>query len=242
MEYLLKLPNFSGPIDLLFYSAKKGETDIFSISLRDVINYCIQQIYKFLEIDLESIAEFLIYSASLLELKSKKLLPQEEEEEEEEEVSEEELKKIFEEKIKEYRKYKEISESFKILEENMRKVYLRREEINLSFEEDLILEDISLFDLFLTFKKILNRTKEKFIEIPPEKITIEDKIEEIKVIIRDKKVLNFLELFSKDSSKIEVIVTFLAILELIRQKFIKIKQTRIFGEIKLYLNDGETGI
>ena len=163
MEYLLKLPNFSGPIDLLFYSAKKGETDIFSISLRDVINYCIQQIYKFLEIDLESIAEFLIYSASLLELKSKKLLPQEEEEEEEEEVSEEELKKIFEEKIKEYRKYKEISESFKILEENMRKVYLRREEINLSFEEDLILEDISLFDLFLTFKKILNRTKEKFI-------------------------------------------------------------------------------
>lgn len=242
MEYILNLTNFSGPIDLLFYSVKKGETDIYNISLSEIITQYIQHIQELLEIDLEKVAEFLLYSSALLEIKSKKLLPSDEEEEEEE-ISEEELKKLLEERMEEYRKYKEVSESFKIWEENMRKIYFRKGGQDLFKDmEDILLEDISLVDLFISFKKILERSKERFLEIRPDPITVEDKIEEIKIKFNDKKAINFLELFSEDATKIEVIVTFLAVLELIKKRIIKIRQSKIFGEIEIYLVDGKKSI
>lgn len=243
MEYILNLTNFSGTIELLFYSVKKGETDIYNISLTEIVTQYIQYIQKLLEIDIDKVAEFLVYSAALIELKSKKLLPvDKEEKEDEEEISEEEMKKLLQERMEEYRKYKEISERFRIWEENMKKIHFRGVEPEFSIEKEISLEDVSIIDLFIIFKNILERSKEVILEIFPERITVEDRIREIKEIVKEKKVINFFQLFPEEATKIEVIVTFLAILELIRQKFIKIRQTKIFGEIDIYLNDGETGI
>lgn len=222
---------------MLLYLAKKDEVDIFSVSIGSLIDEYLAYVKLMQSMDLEGIAEFIVMAAYLVELKSKKLLPRQEEltaEQEDEEM----LRQLMLERLEEYRQYKEVVHHFRELAEYREKIYLR-DFIEQGFEnvaEETELEDVSLFDLLTVFKTVLARLPKEPKEIQPETFTVKDRMSFILSVLRQQESCQFLELFSQHIRKLELIVTFLAILELIRLRKIRVLQDSLFGNIHVTLS------
>lgn len=230
MIYNVKLDCFEGPIELLLDSVKKEEIDVCTFSITKIIEDFLQYLERQDILDLESIGIFLVLGATLLEIKSKVLLPSTEKVEEEDLT----FQRDWEEILKEYEKYKEISLSFRNLEDNMSLIFTRKGE---EFENDVEapLKEVSIVELISYFKLILARFQERPIELKKEEITVEQKIQDILEKIQSREDgINFTEIFDGSESRIEIIVTFLAVLELIRMKKIRAYQSGAFSEIKIY--------
>ncbi len=233
MDNLL-IGDFSGPLDLLLHLIKKSKMEIFDIEISKITEEYLKYLDSMKEINLDIASEYLVMAAELIELKSKKLLPIKKEEELEEEINpEEELKR----RLVEYKKYKESTEVFKELEEKRSNYYTKAPEIlqkysNEKFEND---GSIGVVDLIDAFKKLLERqeyNKPMDTKIARKELSVKERSAKIREILKVKKKLKFIELFD-DFSKPYVVVTFLSVLEMVKNREINIKQDNNFSDIYL---------
>ena len=230
----MQLEIFEGPLDLLLYLIKKEELDIYHIPIARITEQYLEYIHIMKMLNLDVAGEFLVMAATLMHIKSRLLLP--EEELEEEELEEDPRAELVKQLI-EYQKFKEAAERLKAKEIEQEEIFTRSgdEAAELSQKEGFLLE-ASLFDLLSAFSNVLKAVgeKEEFTEIMEEETTVKEKIRNIMDMLRVKASLNFTEFFVGLVNRVEMVVTFLALLELIRLKEIKIRQARRFGEIRVY--------
>ncbi|MCX7988658.1 MAG: segregation/condensation protein A [Thermodesulfovibrio sp.] len=232
MSIQIALPLFEGPLDLLLYLIKENKINIYDIPISLITKQYLEYLELMKELDLEVASEFLIMAANLIYIKSRMLLPKPEKIEEDEDPRQDLVNQLVE-----HMKFKEVS---KILNEQYQ-IWSKAFPRKISNEEEVYIEEISVFDLFTAIKRIIHK-KENKIHIPREPIRVEDKIEEIIKLLQERKTLIFEELFkepfrNRDVTKLEIIVTFLAILELLRLKVIKAFQKKPFGKIFINLEE-----
>ena len=224
----IKLEIFEGPLDLLLYLIKKNHVNIYDIPVSLVVDQYLQflELMKLLDINIAS--EYMVMSATLINIKSKMLLPLKEPEEAEELDPRDELVK----RLLEYQKFKEAA-SFLKDKENQRLRYITRPNLQQNEEEELYFE-ASIFDLINAFKTALKEIpKDIFFEVIGDEFTVEQKIHDIIHLLLVKEKILLDELFGNAKSKLEIVVIFLAILELIKLKEIVAIQKGLFTPIMI---------
>jgi segregation and condensation protein A len=231
-EYKVKLEVFEGPLDLLLYLIKKDEVDVYDVSIERITQQYLEFMEAFKVLDLEVAGEFVVMAANLIYIKSRSLLPvavQPPDEEAEEEDPRWELVR----QLVEYKKFKDAAAQLSQKELEQSKMFTRLPEAEPAPERPL--GDVSVFDLINAFNGILKRLnhREDLREIFEENYTVSDKIDLIMKMMAGEVPLKFTELFTSVASRAEIVVTFLALLELIRLKQIKAVQEDAFGEITL---------
>ena len=231
-SYRVELPFYEGPMDLLFHLIKKNEIDIYDIPIALITEQYLEYIEMLKVLNLDTIGDFLVMAATLMHIKSKMLLPPDPEEEAEEIDPREELVK----RLIEYRKFKDAAEKLSGREQYYSELYDRDASIEELKKEEILLE-VSVFDLISAFRNIVVRTKDKeFHEVTVEKLTINDKISDIMEKLNFSKSLTLQQLFEEMDSKYEMVVTFLALLELIKLRLVKVVQKNPFATIEVYPN------
>ncbi len=232
--YKVKLDVFEGPLDLLLYLIKKDEVNIYDIPMSRILEQYLEYIRLMKLLDLNLAGEFIVMAATLLQIKSKMLLPVEEhplEEELEEQDPREELVK----KLLEYKKFKEAAMLLRTKEEYRREHFVRTQKETV--QDGGVYFEANLFDLISAFTKALKDVpKELFLEVIKDEFTVEQKVHDILHFLVEKPQLILADLFGRAKHKFEAIATFLAILELIRLKEIVIMQKELFGEINIIRN------
>lgn len=233
MEYSITIDKFSGPLDLLLHLIKKSNIEIYDIKVEDVTKQYLDYIKKMEEMNLNIASSYLVMAAELIEIKASMLLPRPvlEEDEYEEDPKERLIKRLIE-----YQNYKEISTKFHELELDRQQYYTKDAMDLADFENNTSLsEDITLNDLLDAFQKFLNRkeiAKPLNTKIATKEYSIQQRSKEIKDFIKKNKKVTFTELFDI-RTKSYVVVTFLSILALAKNKEIKIEQDNNFDEIML---------
>ncbi|SHH46259.1 condensin subunit ScpA [Clostridium collagenovorans DSM 3089] len=240
MALSVKVENFEGPFDLLLHLIKKNEMSIYDIRIKEVAEQYMQYIKSMKEMDLEIASEFIVIASTLIEIKSKELLPKVKVEDEEV-MDEEDIKKQLVEKLIEYKKFKAVASVLREKEGIVGETYSKKAEIieeKKTFNIAEVLEGISVLHLNNIYNDLieayLNKMNEKEL---PKQITaldtykIEDKMETLTTYINSVKKGSFSEVTNKCANKSEIIVTFLALLELIKLRELKVVQGEIFGEI-----------
>ena len=237
MSYKIKLEIFEGPLDLLLYLVKKDHLNIYDIPIAKVTEQYLAYLNLMQLLDLNIAGEFLVMAATLMEIKSKMLLPAKEgvtAEEEQGDPRAELVKRLLE-----YEKFKEIAENLRAREADQREIFKRPNvEIDKQISDDKeAYFEASIFDLISAFSQALKDIpKEVFLEVIKDEFTIEEKIHEILHLLLVRPTLELSELFGKAKNKLEIIVIFLAILELIRMKEIIVRQRDLFQEIEITRN------
>lgn len=230
MHYVTKINEFEGPLDLLLHLIKKSNIDIYDISLSDITDQYLEYIHQMEELNLDIASEYLVMATELLEYKSRSLLPKKIEDDKEEEDPKEELIK----RLVDYKKYKEITSEFKKLEDIRSEIYTKTPSNINEYDEKVINNsELSVNDLISAFKKFIDRKEyEKPLntKITTKELSVSDRIIKIKEILKTKNEVNFIDLFDK-ITKDYVVVTFLSILEMSKNKEIEIKQDNNFGNI-----------
>ena len=229
MALSVKLEVFEGPLDLLLHLIKKDNIDIYDISLEKITNEYLEYIKKMEEMNLDIASEYLVMASELIEYKSRSLLRQKDEEEIEQDPKEELIKRLVD-----YKKYKEVTETFRNLE-NLRSDIYTKTPSNISEYDESLKNDglVSVDDLMEAFKKFLSRKEyEKPLntKVTTKELSVSDRIIRIRDILKNKKEVNFIELFD-DFSKKYVVVTFLSILEMSKNNEIVIMQENNFENI-----------
>ncbi|MDD3088952.1 MAG: segregation/condensation protein A [Candidatus Omnitrophica bacterium] len=238
MTYKVKLQIFDGPLDLLLFLIKKEKIDIYDIPIAKVTGQYLEYMELMQLLDLDIAGEFIVMAATLMHIKSKMLLPPEEkaEDDPEEEDPREELVR----KLLEYKKYKDAAARLKELKENAKELFVRKGEGprgKIFTEDGTEYFEASLFDLISSFRKVLNEVpKEAFHQVVKNEFTVSDKIHAIYHMLADTPRIYFSRLFREARSKSEVIVTFLAVLELMKAREILAVQQESFGEIEMIRN------
>ena len=234
----IKVADFEGPFDLLLHLIKKNKMDIYNVEIYKITNQYLAYLDTIKVKDLEITSEFIVVAATLIEIKSKNLLPKPKVEEEEEE----DIEKRLMEKLIEYKKFKAVSQFFKDRYVNIGEVYGKNAEIIEALRpepsNDDIFKNTTLLDLYNIYNKILEnyREKQNHVNIVERKIyvdkyKVEDKMEELLNKFDEKDVIQFKEIINTSSCKLETVVTFLALLELIKLRNIKVYQEDSFGNI-----------
>ncbi len=238
MSYKLKLDIFEGPLDLLLYLIKKDEINIYDIPIAKVTEQYLQYLELMKLLDLEVVGEFLVMAATLIQIKSKMLLPpdpNEVKEEEELDPRDELVKRLLE-----YQKFKEIAQELRKKETGRQDVFTRISSVPKEKEPaegDEVYFEASLFDLISAFSKALRDVpREVFYEVIKDEFTVESKIHDILHQLLLSPEIKLSGLFEAAKNKIEIIASFLAILELIRLKEIIIVQKHLFGDIAIFRN------
>jgi segregation and condensation protein A len=232
-SYSVKLDVFEGPLDLLLFLIKRDEINIYDIPIAHITKQYLEHIELMKVLNLEVAGEFIVMAATLIRIKVKMLLPKTLDEEEEEDPREELVQALLE-----YRKYKEAAQILKEKEEEQSHWFPRTDPDLSGLPKDEILVEASLYDLMLAFKKIVDSLpKETFHTVNYPKVTIEERIEYVLSYLTQKDGVVFTELFLDTPVKLVMVVTFMAILELIRLQKIYIRQTRHFSEIWVFKNE-----
>ncbi len=228
----IEVNDFNGPLDLLLHLIKTNKMDIYDIDIKVITKEYIDYINNNKELTIDACSEYLVMASELIHLKSKQLLNKNNEEEETEyEINnEEELRN----RLLEYQKIKEMASDFRELETKRGNVYTKLPENLNEFRENKELNsDITLDDLLSAFEEFLKRKRLEEplnTKVTKRELSVEERIKSIRQIIKVKGKVNFLDLFD-DISKPYVIITFLSILNMTKNKEIKLTQTNNFGEI-----------
>ncbi len=231
-HYQIKLPIFEGPLDLLLSLIKENKIDIYDIPIAFITHQYLQYLEMMKELNLEIAGEFLVMAATLINIKSRMLLPVEEQEDEEEEDPRNELVQ----RLLEYQSFKEAAFSLREKEDEWEHFYTRKPlwiENGEPFLSEFSFSDLSVYNLLSAFKELLEKTKTPLeaVLINKETLTIKDKIAIILDKLEEEAMIRFDALFSDDRSKIQFIVTFLALLEILRLGLAKVFQKEGFGNI-----------
>ncbi len=235
-EYKVKFDVFEGPLDLLLYLIKKEEVDIYEVNLTKLATTFIEYIETMRLLDLEIAGEFLVMAATLMYIKSRELLPVEQRAEVEADEDEEDPRWELIRQLVEYKKFKDAAAQMQQLEARQEAVF-PRVPVKLEFEQEPAHRaEATLFDLVNAVNAVLKRfagTRENQREIFEDKWSVSEKIERVMQALHERVRLRFSELFEGVTSRSEVVVTFLALLELIRLKQIAALQSEAFGEIEI---------
>lgn len=234
MSIKVKLQAFEGPLDLLLHLIDKAEVDIYDIPIFEITQQYMEYLALMQEMDLEVASEFMVMAATLIEIKSKMLLPKPKKEDSSQ--SEIDPREELVQKLIEYKKYKEFTHFLKDKFEIYEKVFYKNPEPIEDYLSDFTsITGVSADLLAKTLKSILHKnstsSKPKYREIFKETFTVDDKIKEISRLLVTKSVFYFEEIFEGQTAKYEVIVTFLAILELVKRKLITVEQNLNFDRI-----------
>ncbi len=241
MEYKVVLETFEGPLDLLLHLIEKAEVDIYDIPISKITDQYIEYLKNMQKLDLEVTSEFLVMASTLLEIKSKMLLPKtksEDKNNEDKEETQEDPRYDLVKRLLEYKRYKVVSQKLREREKNQNKIFYKPQEdlSHIEPEEEDILEDLELGQLVITLNKILkdkNKNYEpiNFDEIHRDEITLDECIKDVKDVLRRKGSIKFTQLFHDNVTRTEIVVTFLSILELVRLKDVTIIQEEDFSDI-----------
>ena len=235
VNYTTKLNNFEGPLDLLLYLIKQAEIDIKEIFVSEVTSQFLDYVFNN-EIDMETESEYLSIASTIIEIKSKSIIPNEQANLEAEEEG-----NLLIQKLEEYKLLKESADKLKEIE-NVDRFYKSPDDD--AFDVKIVYNDVfNLNGLLNAFANLLRRVdvkdtienKEK--EIPKEVFTVADKITYIKNTLTDRKEVSFFDLFTRYSTKSELITTFQALLELLKHQYVTFIQDETFGDITLTLNE-----
>lgn len=232
-KYSVKLKEFEGPLDLLLHLIKNSEINIYDISISEITEQYLEYLKLLLHLDIDNIAEFVEMASTLVLIKSRTLLPVEVEYEEEEIETKDKLI----EKLLEYQKYKIAAGILEIkAEESI--LIPRRQDSKMLFDiyndNEYNWKPVSIIDLLGAFVKVLNsKQEETTYEVTIFEISVEEKINSIHNLLKDKERFNFFEIINEEMPKIEIICIFLALLELVKQGEISIQQHKIFGDINI---------
>ena len=233
-DYKVKLEVFEGPLDLLLYLIKKEEVDIYDIPIERITNQYMEYLSLMKLLNLEVAGEFLVMAATLMYIKSRMLLPADQQVTDSEAEEGEDPRWELIRQLVEYKKFKDAALQLGRREEEQSNLFPRQVgDLGLAVEPDKPLAEVGIFDLINAFNQVLKKASERedFREIYEERFTVSDKIEEILYTMRDRVEIVFSEVFASASSRAEVVVTFLALLELIRLKRLRVQQQAAFGEI-----------
>ena len=230
--YTVRLETFEGPLDLLLHLIQRNEMDILNIPIALITEQYMEYLKLIKTLNLDIAGEYLLMASTLVHIKSKMLLPQltEEVEEEGEDPRTELVRRLLE-----YQKYKMAATELVNRPMLDRDVFVRLASLESEDERGEENIEVSLFDLLEAFRKVLERVKEETIhEVMLDRISVEDKIQEILTLLqREKRSMSFHLLFPEGASRRIIIVTFLAILELVKMKWIRLFQMAPFEPIRI---------
>ncbi len=228
-EIKLELGAFAGPLDLLLYLIKQEKANIFDIPIARIADEYLKYIRLMKSIDISLAGDFLVMAATLIEIKSKMLLPREIFDRTEEEI--EDPRRELVDRLLEYEKYKSAAQML-YEKTTVEAAVFTRGKIDADDNKQEI--NASVFDLLNVFQKITARRKEEFqMEIEREEMSLAEMIKNMKRLIFQGKELNLLEFFASIKSKSELVLAFIAVLEIVRTESIKLLQDKTFGEIIL---------
>ena len=239
MDYSIKINEFEGPLDLLLHLIKQSNIDIYDIEISEITKQYLDYINKMEQLNINIASSYIVMAAELMEIKSKSLLPKKEEDEDDEEEEEIISKENLINKLIEYQKYKEMTSSLKEMESIRQNIYIKSPEKLNNYLEEVVVNsgDNTVEDLVDAFKKFLERKNlEKPIttKITNKEYSVKERKHNIKNILREKKKVLFTELFEENNTGF-IIVTFLSILEMTKEKEIIIKQDTNFSNITIEL-------
>lgn len=227
MVYDIHLDAFEGPLDLLLHLIKKNDLEISEIKIAEITSEYLSYLDLMQELNIDVAGEFLVMASTLMQIKAKTLLPSEGDKDGSEEDPFDQLKN----RLLEYQKYKEIGKllSYKVME-NSQIYYRPAPVIN---KQDFIL-DATLFDLMGSFREALTALPESVKEIMYKEIPIETKIREILDLLEGRQYISFTEILKLQKTRMALIVSFMAVLELVKNRQIAAKQSELFDEIRIY--------
>ncbi len=230
-SYTVKLEVFEGPLDLLLHLIKRNQVDIYDIPIATITEQYMDYLSMMRSLNLDVAGEFLLMASTLLQIKSKILLPSPPEEEEEEEGD---PRAELVDRLLEYQKYKEAAARL-----NERGILDRDTFVHGNQEEeteDRGFVEVGVFELIEALRNVLGRfTPEAAYDVTLDRMTIEERIAQILEVVKSEgSGFLFASLFSEASSKEDVIITFLALLELMRMRMIKVYQRAPFGPIEIF--------
>lgn len=234
-DYKVRLEIFEGPLDLLLFLVKRDEIDIYEVSLERITRQYLEYLQAFKELNIDLAGEFVVMAANLLYWKSRSLLPVDQQPPEED-VDEEDPRWELIRQLIEYKKFKEAAEQLHAREIEQEKIFIRDGEANGSLgAAPLRLGELGIFHLINAFQNVIKRidAREDLREIFGEHFTVSEKIDIILRRVADGARLKFSELFGDIASRVEIVVTFLALLELIRLKQVRATQANPFDEIEI---------
>jgi len=225
----VSLEIFEGPLDLLLHLIRKNDLEIKDIPIAQITHEYLQYLDLMKDLNLETAGEFLVMASTLMQIKAQMLLPAPDPSEEE---TGPDPRAELVNKLLEYQRFKEAAGVLAVYNEKSKDIYYRRTPP--AFEkEDFLLRATSI-DLLTAFKRVLEQVPREVGQILREEITIEGRIREVMDLLEGKESLAFEELFSTSRRRIDFIVTFLALLELIRLKQIVAMQSETFGNIRIF--------
>lgn len=247
MAYQVKIPVFEGPLDLLLHLIENNEMDIYNIPIAVITEQYLEYLARAEEIDLELTSEFLLMACTLLSIKARMLLPKKTLSTDEEELELDPRQELIA-KLIEYKQYKEHAIVLKKLEEDQTKIYWREcDEIKVLKEISspvLSMEPLCLDVLLKAYSQVITNLEKKsrIVLIAREKLTVQEKIIQLtKKLVSHPAGVSFMELFPPKVCKEEIIITFLALLEMSRQGSIYIRQRQLFADILIFLKEHEGG-
>jgi segregation and condensation protein A len=237
--YNIKLPVFEGPLDLLLHLIRDNKVDIYDIPISFITSRYLEYIEMMKELNLEIAGEFLVMAATLVHIKSRMLLPPDEDVEPEQ-MEDPRLELV--QRLLEYQAYKDAASILREREDEALKLFCRNpleeaEEEGVSPE--LYLFDVNLFDLMGAFKKILDSAPAEVRTITRETLTVKDRMVTIVEMIENLESIRFEEVFRESGTRTQMIVTFLALLELMRLGLARAYQEKEFGSIWI-INSGKS--
>lgn len=242
MSVNIRLETFEGPFDLLFHLIEKNEIDIYNIPIAVVTDQYMDYIDQIQSFDMEVASEFLVMAATLIEIKSKMLLPNSKMEQLEDDFNSDDPRYELVQRLIEYRKYKNAAGFLKERESIYGKLFYKKQDDmddyitpiafkdqGIRFETDLLVEAVK--NILDKLDRVDMNRKDYFTTLKRDQFTVEEKIDRIKAQLSTTKCVPFKTLFTETTVKAEVIVTFLAVLELLKLKVISIQQEKQFSDI-----------
>lgn len=233
--YKIRLHEFEGPLDLLLFFLKRDELDIYDIPISKITKEFIDYLRLLENLDLEVAGDFILMAATLMQIKVKMLLPKEIDEKGKEIDPRAELVRA----LIEYKRYKEMSEEMSFMESNMRKYNYRG-----NYDEDskqapndyeVLLKNITIYDLIKAFKKaLLDKPAEPVHQIKKWNVSIDEQINYINAKLKDKSNVSFLELMIEMHDKIRIVVTFIAMLEMVKAGTIGLRESINLNDFVIY--------
>ncbi len=228
-EIKLRLGEFAGPLDLLLYLIKQEQANIFDIPIARITDEYLRYIRLIKGLDISLAADFLVMAATLIEIKSKMLLPREISGEAEEEI--EDPRKQLIDRLLEHQKFKNASQMLYERSTVEQAVFSRGQ---IESDENNLETNATVFDLLTVFQKILGRHKEEFqMKIEREEMSLAEMLKQIKDRIYKAKELNLMEIFGAMHSRQELVLAFIAVLELVRTESVNLVQNETFGDVIL---------
>jgi segregation and condensation protein A len=251
-SYKIRLPLFEGPMDLLLFFIKRDELDVYDIPVHHITKEFLDYLRMMQALDLEVAGDFIVVAAELCQIKAKMLLPREERTEEG--IEEEDPRADLVRRLIEYRRFKEMSQELGTLSEEARKLYYReyfkgddRTVPPDAEEEENVIGNVTLFHLLTAFRKAMERAplikRSHDVEMIP--VTVEEQSELILDTLSLRGEMNFIELFSdfidvgsleelSTPVRLRLVVTFVALLDLVRNQLVALRQHEAFDEIILF--------